>query len=98
MLDKSKHQVVVFVADWCPHCTEMRNNVWTDGKVIESVKAYHGNKPAFITCNKAQNESVARQFSVESYPTVVIMDETRNIKKRGKNISAEKLVVFLVVL
>jgi len=95
MLDKSEYQVVVFVADWCPHCTDMRNHVWTDEKVIESVKSYHGKKPAFITCNKPQNESVARQFSVESYPTVVIMDKDRNIKKRGKNMPAEKLVEFL---
>jgi len=40
--NKSKHQVVVFMAEWCPHCVSMKRHVWTDPTVIEAMKDYHG--------------------------------------------------------
>ncbi len=91
-MKKKDYQVVVFVADWCPHCKNMKNNQWVQEDVLEEVKPYHGGKPVFVSCNKPQNK---QEFSIESYPTVVIMDEDHNVKKRGNNMSADKLIEFL---
>ncbi len=59
------------------------------------MKQYHGGKPAYIVCNKPQNRHLVEEFDIERYPTVVIMDEDHNIKKRANNMSAEDLQEFL---
>jgi len=95
MKNKSKYQVVVFMTEWCPHCASMKQYSWTDQSVLESMKKYHGSKPAYIICNKPQNRHLVEEFDIEKYPTVVIMDEDHNIKKRANNMSPEDLVEFL---
>lgn len=95
MKKKDKHQVVVFTTDWCPHCTHMREHVWTEINVIDAVKSYHNKGPAFVVCNKPQNRHFVTEFDIEKYPTVVIMDEDHNIKKKANNMSPEDLVLFL---
>ena len=95
MKKKGKYQVVVFTTDWCPHCTHMREHVWTEGNVIDAVKSYHNKGPAFVVCNKPQNRHFVTEFDIEKYPTVVIMDEDHNIEKKANNMSPEDLVLFL---
>ena len=94
-MNKQKHQVVVFITEWCPHCKTMRQTSWVDQNVLNSLKQYHGGKPAYIACNKPQNRYLVDEFNIEKYPTVVIMDEDHNIKKRANNMSPEDLVQFL---
>tara|TARA_Y100000401_G_scaffold69949_1_gene56077 strand:- start:4795 stop:5094 length:300 start_codon:yes stop_codon:yes gene_type:complete len=91
----SNHQVVVFIAEWCPHCKQMKDNVWTDNTVVKSVKRFHGGKPAFVVCSRPQNRYLVDEFEIEKYPTVVIMDEDHNIKKRANNMNSSDLVEFL---
>ena len=94
-MSKKKHQVVVFITEWCPHCKNMRQHSWTDQRVVESMTKYHGGKPAYILCNKPQNRPLVEEFSIEKYPTVVIMDEDHAIKKLAHNMSADDLLEFL---
>ena len=42
-----------------------------------------------------ENRKFVSEFDVERYPTVVIMDEDRNVKKKANNMPPEKLVEFL---
>tara|TARA_Y100000310_G_scaffold337116_1_gene423336 strand:+ start:2583 stop:2885 length:303 start_codon:yes stop_codon:yes gene_type:complete len=92
---KNDYQVVVFITEWCPHCQSMRNNTWPDEAVVDAVKPYHGEGPAFIDLSAAQNRHLVQEFQIDRYPTIVIMDEERNIQKRANNMQAEKLVEFL---
>ena len=94
-MDKKNLQVVVFVASWCPHCTGMRKEVWTDERVLDSVKPFFDGIPAIIQVDKPGNEYLSQQFDIESYPTVVIMDESRNIHKRKGNMTVEETIEFL---
>lgn len=94
-MNKNKYQVVVFMAEWCPHCKNMKNNVWTNEKVVDSMGKYHGKKPAYVLCSKPQNRYLVEEFDIEKYPTVVIMDENHSIQKRANNMSSEELVQFL---
>ena len=94
-MDKKDLQVVVFVASWCPHCKGMRKEVWTDEKVLDSVKPFFDGMPAIIQVDKPGNEYLSQQFDIEAYPTVVIMDESRNILKRAKNMTVEETIKFL---
>tara|TARA_B100000287_G_scaffold373549_1_gene372794 strand:+ start:2422 stop:2721 length:300 start_codon:yes stop_codon:yes gene_type:complete len=97
-MDKSNLQVVVFMTTWCPHCKNMKNHTWSNDSVKNAVIPYHNSKPAFILCDKPQNRYLVDEFEIEKYPTVVIMDEDHNIKKRANNMSSEELVSFLDTL
>ena len=94
-MNRKNHQVVVFITEWCPHCKTMKQTSWKDQRVLECMKSYHGKKPAYILCNKPQNRPLVDEFDIERYPTVVIMDENHNIKKRAHNMSADDLLEFL---
>jgi thiol-disulfide isomerase/thioredoxin len=92
---KDAFQVVVFVASWCPHCQGMRQEVWTKTDVLKASKAYHGGKAAIIQVDTPGNEYLSEQFEIEAYPTVVIMDEKREIFKRAHNMDADETINFL---
>jgi thiol-disulfide isomerase/thioredoxin len=92
---KKKHQIVVFITNWCPHCQQMKHQVWTDQEVIKASKPYHGSKPMFLLLDKPENQYLISEFKIERYPTVIIMDEDRNVKKQGNNMPPEELVEFL---
>ena len=94
-MDKKDLQVVVFVASWCPHCKGMRDQVWTNDTVLKSVEPYFEGKPAIVPVDKPGNENLSQQFDIESYPTVVIMDEERKVFKRAKNMTCEETIKFL---
>tara|TARA_R110002020_G_scaffold4233_1_gene18843 strand:- start:7779 stop:8081 length:303 start_codon:yes stop_codon:yes gene_type:complete len=95
MKNHKNHQVVVFMAEWCPHCASMKKYVWTDEKVKQALNEFHNSKPAYIICSKPQNRHLVEEFGIERYPTVVIMDEDHTIKKRANNMDSAELVEFL---
>jgi hypothetical protein len=59
------------------------------------VGQFHNSKPAYVICSKPQNRHLVDEFEIERYPTVVIMDENHNIKKRANNMDAEEVIDFL---
>ena len=73
----------------------MRKEVWADEKVLDAVKPFFDAQPAIIQVDKPGNEYLSQQFDIESYPTVVIMDESRNIHKRKGNMTVEETIEFL---
>ena len=93
--NKSSHQVVVFVTEWCPHCKRMQEETWPNEDVQQAVGYYHRGKPAFVDLSTPQNRYLVDEFKIGRYPTVVIMDEEREIKKQANNMSPEELVEFL---
>jgi thioredoxin-related protein len=95
MSKKNKYQVVVFMTAWCPHCKSMKQHTWPNDSVKNAISQYHNGKPAFVLCDKPQNRYLVDEFDIERYPTVVIMDEDHNIKKRANNMSPDELVTFL---
>ena len=97
-MDKKNLQVVVVMTTWRPHCKNMKNHTWSNDSVKNAVVPYHNSKPAFILCDKPQNRYLVDEFKIEKYPTVVIMDEDHNIKKRANNMSSDELVSFLDTL
>ena len=94
-MDKKNLQVVVFMTTWGPHFKIMKNHTWTNDSVRNAMVPYHNSKPAFILCDKPQNRYLVDEFSIEKYPTVVVMDEDHNILKKANNMSPDELVGFL---
>jgi thiol-disulfide isomerase/thioredoxin len=94
-MDKKNLQVVVFMTTWCPHCKIMKEHTWTNDSVKKAIMPYHKGRPAFLLCDKPQNRYLVDEFAIERYPTVVIIDEDHNIRKKANNMSPDELVSFL---
>lgn len=94
-MNKQNLQVVVFMTTWCPHCKIMKEHTWTNDSVRKAIMPYHNSKPAFLLCDKPQNRHLVDEFAIERYPTVVIIDEDHNIRKKANNMSPDELVNFL---
>ena len=94
-MDKKDFQIVVFVASWCPHCQGMKQEVWTKESVLEAAKAFHDSKPAINQVDAPGYEFLNQQFEIEAYPTVVIMNEDREVFKRAHNMDMEETIKFL---
>jgi|TARA_R110000765_G_scaffold425715_1_gene539326 thiol-disulfide isomerase/thioredoxin len=94
-MHKQNLQVVVFMTTWCPHCKTMKEHTWANDSVKKAILPYHNSKPAFLLCDKPQNRHLVDEFAIERYPTVVIIDEDHNIRKKANNMSPDELVNFL---
>tara|TARA_R100001244_G_scaffold119775_2_gene89347 strand:- start:53 stop:352 length:300 start_codon:yes stop_codon:yes gene_type:complete len=94
-MNKQNLQVVVFMTTWCPHCKIMKEHTWTNDSVKKAIMPYHNSRPAFLLCDKPQNRHLVDEFAIERYPTVVIIDEDHNIRKKANNMSPDELVNFL---
>jgi len=94
-MNKQNLQVVVFMTTWCPHCKIMKEHTWTNDSVKKAIMPYHNSRPAFLLCDKPQNRHLVDEFAIERYPTVVIIDEDHNIRKKANNMSPDELINFL---
>lgn len=70
-------------SDWCPPCMMMNKEVFsTDAfkKYADSdivfVKLDFPRKTELPADEKARNDAMAEQFSVEAFPTIVVLDST----------------------
>ena len=69
--------------------------MWSDQTVLQSVEPYFEGTPAIVPVDKPGNEYLSQQFNIEAFPTVVIMDESRKVLKRAKNMTKEETIKFL---
>lgn len=81
---KSGVTVVDFFATWCAPCRMM-------GIILEEVSEEH---PEFniVKVDVDQNEALARKFGVMSIPTIVIMQDGKQIEKHVGLMQKEDLV------
>ncbi len=85
ILNQSKKEnkpiALMFYASWCVHCNKMKNEVFTDKKVI---KFYNSNFLC-VAVNVESNEGVdlkkhfENKFKVKSFPTFSFLDGEENI-------------------
>lgn len=77
---KEKKQVLVEFtgSDWCPPCIAMRKNVFSKKEFVEKAsKDYVLVELDFPNGDKAlkeKNEPYAKQYKIEGFPTVILMD------------------------
>ena len=80
-----------FTAEWCTPCKEMKTNVWTDGNVANIVN----NRfiPVFVDVDI--NPDLARQFSVQAIPTIVIIRKGKNVYNQSGYHSSSDLMAAM---
>jgi thioredoxin-related protein len=88
-------------SDWCPPCKRLKKEVFSAPEFAEFAKDYlvlvevdfPNSKPQSEELKKA-NEALAQQYSIEGYPTVIVLSSTgKEIKRLGYDGSSAKKFV-----
>jgi thioredoxin-related protein len=80
-LEASKTQgkpvFIMLYADWCPHCTQMKNNVFNDASVTDYLKSNF----ICLTKNVDQEEGVElkNKFGTKSLPAFLFIDKNETL-------------------
>jgi len=83
--------LVDFTADWCPPCIAMKHDVWPDDDVERSVA--DGYVPVLIDIDS--NFEVPDRFGVRGIPTVLVLDGSGEVLRRGSFLTASSMLSFL---
>lgn len=78
-LGTSGKKLVLFYADWCPHCTSFKP-VWQE--VSESVNTSNETKMISIDVGdkSPESEQLMQEYNVSGFPTIVLVDQSNQQK------------------
>ena len=89
----NKAVLVDFTASWCPPCRVMKHEVWPDETVARVVATDY--VPVLLDVDDPKNAAVAARYSVDSIPTILIVNAEGDVLKRTGFISKAEIVEFL---
>lgn len=69
-----KPLVVLFTADWCPACQELKNDALARGDVADALKADFTPVKVDLTDQHSENGRIAQTFGVSGIPTIIMFD------------------------
>lgn len=72
-----KPVLIDFYTDWCGFCKQMDREVFTDSEVVDLAS-----KTVPVKIDAERQPMVARQFRVQGYPTVLLVDGEGKVKRR----------------
>lgn len=78
---KSDHYLVVFYADWCGPCQNMKRSVWPNSQIQELVKDYKNGKIYWVNVDK--EKEYVRKYKIRGIPTVMVIDSSGKPLKRA---------------
>jgi thiol:disulfide interchange protein len=83
--------LVDFTADWCPPCIAMKHDVWPNDAVEDAVAQSY--IPVLIDVDS--DSSVSARYGVRAIPTILVLDASGQVMRRGSFFSASRMVQFL---
>lgn len=68
--------VILFGADWCGHCKNMKSTTYPDAGVKKSLTNY-----IVLYVNTDEDKETTRKFGIKALPTQIILDKKEDILK-----------------
>lgn len=72
--ESGRPSFVLFTADWCPPCRELKREVLSDPMLIDSLQARYILIKVDLSDPRGPNNRVARELGVSSIPTAIRFD------------------------
>ena len=86
-----KQVIVDFSADWCPPCIVMKHDVWPDPAVARVLTESY--VPVLIDADR--DGVVSERYGVDGIPTILVLDHTGQVIRRGAFLTASGMMRFL---
>lgn len=77
--DSGKPLLVVFGADWCGPCQQMKAQVYSDMKVTDTIETGFVPVHVDMTSDGLADQELANRYSVQGYPTMLILDTNGDV-------------------
>ena len=89
---KEKH-VLIFSAEWCSPCKQMKANVLPDVHVKKRLSEY--SSVQYINVDAPEGRHFSMLYKISTVPTILIVDEKGSPFKRGSFMSTPMFLEFL---
>ena len=104
--EAGKHVLIDFTgSDWCPPCKALHKNVFTTDEFSKYAKEnlilveldFPNKKPQSAEL-KETNQKLAKQYKIEGYPTVILLDPSGKELMREVGYSGEKPAEYIAMI
>jgi thiol:disulfide interchange protein len=93
--DSGKPALVLYTAGWCPACRWFESNVLVQPDVRATMESRYTPIMVDLTEAGSPNEALARQYKIESLPTLVVYDSGGGEIARAHAMEADELLEWL---
>jgi thiol:disulfide interchange protein len=90
-----KPALVLFTADWCPPCKQLKSTTLSDADVQEYLKKNHTLVVVDLSDRAGENSDRARDCNVRSIPTLILYDRAGREIARTGGLPARTLLEWL---
>lgn len=86
-----KEMLILFSADWCHWCKELKSKTFTDARVEEELKKY-----ILLIIDIEKDAETPKLFDVRGLPTIVVSDSSgKSLKQKSGMQKPEDLISWL---
>lgn len=90
-----KPALVLFTADWCPPCQELKREVLSDQTVQATIESRFTPVIVDLSDRGGPNDRIAQDYSVQGIPTLIQFDARGKELKRTHGMGANEMVAWL---
>lgn len=90
-----KPALVLFTADWCPPCQELKREVLSDETVKSTIDARFTPVVVDLSEQGGPNDRIAQDYRVQGIPTLIQFDARGRELKRTHGMGANELIAWL---
>lgn len=88
LLQKNKVVLVDFSAEWCGPCQTL-------APILQEVKEYYGENLSIIKIDIDKNQALARNFSVQGVPTMILYKEGGQVWRQSGLLPKSEIIKII---
>lgn len=94
--ESKKPMLVLFTADWCPPCQQLKADVWTDADASKRLGDQFTLVKVDLTQQGGENGEIAQTYAVRGIPTVIVFGANgQQVDRRAGGGDKESVMAWL---